>query len=288
MSVYYRGWPVVGPRPTFDPNVRARALARSRRVDLPEFWISPGYSSRKAAARQCDVIHRGPACPVSQLNVPWYFPGRVPAGGFPVAFDLAAIDPHTRLCGCCFTETEIDMLSEIGYYETPEQPHADRVKHAKEIAKSRPGLTDAQGLVILDIAAALMVRPGVAEMQVWFDEDGEAQLRAHLMSALVRRAGHDMYITGGKHPQTAIQFATCEITRRDKPDRPYVVTMDMDDAVRAELAPDPIFAKNPLASLKRRATAECIRDACAEVLFGMDVIQPAAKRETAPVEVAAA
>lgn len=107
--------------------------------------------------------------------------------------------------------------------------------------------------------------------------DGKPTASAALISALIRRAGHRLRITGDD------RRAVVQIVRCDDPDFTYESTWTLDRAVTAELctlrngkpyARDTKgrakpWEKYPAAMLKARALTECARDACEEALFGL-------------------
>ena len=93
--------------------------------------------------------------------------------------------------------------------------------------------------------------------------DGKPSASAGLISALVRRAGHKLQISGDN------DSATCEIRRADMPGFPFRVTFTMDDAKTAELTRKDVWKKYPQSMLKARAITQCARDACEEALYGL-------------------
>ena len=93
--------------------------------------------------------------------------------------------------------------------------------------------------------------------------DGKPSVSAGLISALVRRAGHRLRVTGDD------TSATCQITRADDPGFTYSVTWDMDRAKAAGLLGKTNWRTYPQAMLKARAVSEAARDACQEVLLGI-------------------
>lgn len=94
--------------------------------------------------------------------------------------------------------------------------------------------------------------------------EGKPSASAALISALVRRAGHKFRVTGDdKH-------ATAEIIRNDDPEFTYSVTWTLERARRAGLlSGKDNWEKYPAAMLKARATTEVARDACQDVLMGV-------------------
>lgn len=112
--------------------------------------------------------------------------------------------------------------------------------------------------------------------------DGKPTASAGLISALVRRAGHRLRIRV-EYGQDGTPRAIAQIVRADDPEHTFESVWTLERAVRAglvQIKDGRAFARdrngNPLpwekyteAMLKARATTECARDACEEVLFGL-------------------
>ena len=92
--------------------------------------------------------------------------------------------------------------------------------------------------------------------------DGKPTASAGLMSALVRRAGHKLRVTGDDTQ------ATAEIIRADDPDFTFRSVWTMERAKAAGLAGKGVWKQYPAAMLKARAISEVARDACQEALSG--------------------
>lgn len=95
--------------------------------------------------------------------------------------------------------------------------------------------------------------------------DGKPSISANLMSALVRRAGHRLRVTGDD------KRAVAEITRRDDPDFVFRSEWTIERAATAGLVGKKggSWEKYPAAMLKARAISEVARDACPEALAGV-------------------
>lgn len=93
--------------------------------------------------------------------------------------------------------------------------------------------------------------------------EGKPTASAGLISGLVRRAGHRLRVRGDD------QKAVAEIVRSDDPEYTFRAEWTMDRARTAGLANKSTWKQYPAAMLKARAVAECARDACEEVLFGL-------------------
>ena len=99
--------------------------------------------------------------------------------------------------------------------------------------------------------------------------DGKPTASAGLISGLVRQAGHKLRLWGDG------DSATCEIIRSDEPKHVFSVTWTLKktgpnpSAEQAKLLSKEVWQKYPASMLKSRATTQCARDACDEVLFGL-------------------
>lgn len=117
-------------------------------------------------------------------------------------------------------------------------------------------------LVAMEWAHALGVAPLVAMQQLYII-DGKPTASAQMISGLVRRAGHNLRVSGDDAQ------ATCEITRSDDPDFVFRSVWTMDRARQAGLAGKGTWKQYPAALLKARAITEAARDACPEALLGV-------------------
>jgi hypothetical protein len=93
--------------------------------------------------------------------------------------------------------------------------------------------------------------------------EGRPTASAALISALVRRAGHRLRVSGSD------QKATAEIVRADDPDYTFRSEWTIERAKQANLTGKDVWKKYPAAMLKARAITEVARDACEEALSGM-------------------
>lgn len=100
--------------------------------------------------------------------------------------------------------------------------------------------------------------------------EGKPSASAGLISALVRRAGHKLRVTGDSNS------ATCQIIRCDDPDYTFEVTWTLrkngdghPSAEEAGLLRKGTWTNYPASMLKSRAITQCARDACEEALFGL-------------------
>lgn len=114
----------------------------------------------------------------------------------------------------------------------------------------------------MEYARTLNITP-IAAMAGVHVIDGKPTASSALISALVRRAGHKLRITGNA------TSATATIVRADDPDFTFTATWDLDRAKTAGLTGKAVWKSYPAAMLKARAITEVARDACQEALFGL-------------------
>ena len=93
--------------------------------------------------------------------------------------------------------------------------------------------------------------------------EGKPSISAGLISALVRRAGHKLRVIGDDHQ------AQAQLIRSDDPGFTYKATWTIERAKQADLLNKTNWKRYPDAMLKARAISEVARDACQEVLLGM-------------------
>jgi hypothetical protein len=155
------------------------------------------------------------------------------------------------------------MSTEIALYSASVP---DRMRYAEALAQASllPEAyrrQPANVLLALESGAALGVAPMVAIQEIHVIK-GKPTLSAQLQSALVRRAGHRLRVTGDA------QHAVCEITRADDPDFTFRSEWTMERAKDAGLLSNDTWRKYPQNMLKARAISECSRDACPDVIVG--------------------
>jgi hypothetical protein len=143
----------------------------------------------------------------------------------------------------------------------------DKIRYAQALAES--GLLPAQYrrqpanlLYAIEYAEMLGAHPLTAVTGI-FVIDGKPSASAALISALVRRAGHKLRVTGDA------KSATAQIIRADDPDFTFEVTFTMDDAKAAKLAGKSVWQQYPASMLKARAITQVARDACEDALSGL-------------------
>jgi hypothetical protein len=146
-------------------------------------------------------------------------------------------------------------------------PLAEKMQYAKALAsasllpsvyREKPGNV----LLAMELGDALGLATITAINQVNVI-DGKPSSSAALISALVRRAGHRLRVTGDD------THAVAEIIRADDPKFPFRAEWTLERAKRAGLLGKGAWITYPAAMLKARAITECARDACQEALFGM-------------------
>lgn len=159
-------------------------------------------------------------------------------------------------------------MTEIAKYQ-PGAPATlpEKMDYARALAES--GMLPAQYrrqpanlLYALEYAGSLGLHPMAAITGVHVIE-GKPSASSALISALVRRAGHKLRVTGND------QEAVAQIIRADDPDWKFESRWDLDRAKRAGLLGKKVWQQYPAAMLKARAITEVARDACEEALSGM-------------------
>ena len=143
----------------------------------------------------------------------------------------------------------------------------DKIRYAQALADS--GLLPQQYrrqpanlLYAIEYAEMIGAHPLAAVTGI-FVIDGKPSASAGLISALVRRAGHKLRVTGDATK------ATAQIIRADDPDFTFEVTFTMDDAKAAGLAGKNVWKQYPASMLKARAITQVARDACEDALSGL-------------------
>lgn len=143
----------------------------------------------------------------------------------------------------------------------------ERVSYARELAES--GLlpaafrkNPANVLWAIEYATMLNLTPMAAIVGIHVIE-GKPSASSALMSALVRRAGHRLRVSGND------EKAIVEIVRHDDPEFTFRAEWTEARARKADLFGKGTWKKYPAAMLKARAISECARDACEEALLGM-------------------
>lgn len=116
-------------------------------------------------------------------------------------------------------------------------------------------------LVAIEYGRALGLEP-MAAIQGINVIKGKPTASASLIGSLVRMAGHKLRVMADSTQ------AVCEIIRKDDPDFVFRTVWTLERAASAGLNGDQ-WRKYPDAMLKARAITECARDACPEVLAGV-------------------
>ncbi|WP_327333680.1 hypothetical protein [Streptomyces anulatus] len=143
----------------------------------------------------------------------------------------------------------------------------DKMEYARALAVS--GMLPSQYrnqpanlLYALEFAGSLGLHPMAAITGVHVIE-GKPSASSALISALVRRAGHKLRVTGND------EQATAQIVRCDDPEFVFECTWTWARAERAGLTGKKVWKNYPAAMLKARAITEVAREACEEALSGM-------------------
>ncbi|MEU3219991.1 hypothetical protein [Streptomyces sp. NPDC006971] len=143
----------------------------------------------------------------------------------------------------------------------------DKMEYARALAAS--GMLPSQYrnqpanlLWALEFSDSLGLHPMAAITGVHVIE-GKPSASAALISALVRRAGHKLRITGDD------TRAVAQIVRADDPEFTFECVWTMDRANQAGLTGKKVWKQYPAAMLKARAITEVAREACEEALSGV-------------------
>jgi hypothetical protein len=143
----------------------------------------------------------------------------------------------------------------------------DKLQYARALADS--GLLPAQyrrqpaNLLYAVEYGEMLGLPPMAAINGVHVIEGKPSASAALISALVRRAGHRLRITGDD------RRAVCEIVRADDPEFTFRSEWTIERARAAGIAGKLVWKSYPAAMLKARALTECARDACQEALSGL-------------------
>lgn len=141
------------------------------------------------------------------------------------------------------------------------------VDYSKALAASDLLPADYRGkpanvLVAIEYGKALGLEPMSAIQGITVIK-GKPTASASLMAGLVRRAGHILRVTGDA------KRAECVIIRSDDPEFEFKTVWTIDRAKQAGLLKNPVWTTYPDAMLKARAISECARNACSEILAGV-------------------
>lgn len=141
------------------------------------------------------------------------------------------------------------------------------IDYSKALAASDLLPTEYRGkpanvLVAMEYGRALGLEPMAAVQGITVIK-GKPTASASLMAGLVRRAGHKLRVTGDD------KRAECVIIRSDDPEYEFKAIWTIDRAKKAGLTSNPSWSKYPDAMLKARAISECARNACSEILAGV-------------------
>jgi hypothetical protein len=121
-------------------------------------------------------------------------------------------------------------------------------------------------LLAFEYGRAIGVPPIIAIQQVHIIK-GKPVAFAALKAALVRAAGHKLFVTGQETAEGC--FATATISRCDGYTEPFASTWSTKRADRAGLLGKDTWRQFPLQMCKARAISEVCNDACSELLCGM-------------------
>lgn len=158
--------------------------------------------------------------------------------------------------------------------------HAELMSQANMIPDKFKG-NPANVLVAQELAKAMGETTWVTMSELYF-VGNVPTFSAKYMRSRVRAAGHILR----EHYDPETMTATCTIIRSDDPDYEHVVSWNKAKAIQHGLWDKGHWKKNPELMLKNRAVSECVREACNEVMGGVDYTREEAE-EMAPVKMTA-
>ncbi|MCT1491333.1 recombinase RecT [Corynebacterium sanguinis] len=158
--------------------------------------------------------------------------------------------------------------------------HAELMSQANMIPDKFKG-NPANVLVAQELAKAMGETTWVTMSELYF-VGNVPTFSAKYMRSRVRAAGHILR----EHYDPETMTATCTIIRSDDPDYEHVVSWNKAKAIQHGLWDKGHWKKNHELMLKNRAVSECVREACNEVMGGVDYTREEAE-EMAPVKMTA-
>lgn len=123
-------------------------------------------------------------------------------------------------------------------------------------------------LLVMETGAMLGIHP-VAALQGVHIIEGKATLSPALMSAVVRKAGHQLRVRTAGSIKGGDFAATATLTRADDSDFTYEATWTTERAERAGLMGKDVWKKYPEAMCKARAISEVCREGAEDALMGV-------------------
>lgn len=126
-------------------------------------------------------------------------------------------------------------------------------------------------LLVMETGAMLGIHP-VAALQGVHIIEGKATISPALMSAVVRRAGHQLRVeTRGSVADQTFE-ATATLVRKDDPDHPFIATWNRERAQRADLLSKKPWQRYFEAMCKARAISEVCREGATDALMGVGYV----------------
>lgn len=142
--------------------------------------------------------------------------------------------------------------------------HAETLAQANMIPDKFKG-NPANVLVAQELAQSMGESTWVTMTELYF-VGNVPTFSAKYMRTRVRAAGHILRESFDPDSMTA----TCTIIRNDDPDFEHTIRWDKSKAEQHGLWGKGHWKKNPELMLKNRAVSECVREACNEVMGGVD------------------
>ena len=142
--------------------------------------------------------------------------------------------------------------------------HAEVLSNSNMLPDKFKG-NPANVLMAKEIANSMGETPWVTMTELYF-VGNTPTFSAKYMRTRVRQAGHILRESFDESTMTA----TCVIIRSDDPEYEHVVTWNKAKAVAHGLWDKGHWKKNPQLMMKNRAVSECVREACNEVMGGVN------------------
>ena len=142
--------------------------------------------------------------------------------------------------------------------------HAEVLSNSNMLPDKFKG-NPANVLMAKEIANSMGETPWVTMTELYF-VGNTPTFSAKYMRTRVRQAGHILRESFDEATMTA----TCVIIRSDDPEYEHVVTWNKAKAVAHGLWDKGHWKKNPQLMMKNRAVSECVREACNEVMGGVN------------------
>lgn len=164
---------------------------------------------------------------------------------------------------------ELATGNSLGMQTVP-KTFGEQMRFAELVSQSKGMLprayegNPANVLVAVQYGASLGIEP-MAALQNIDVIQGKPTLSAKSVAALVRGAGHRLYLDEDEVHKTV----TCTIIRKDDPEHPFRAVRDMAWAQQMGLTGKDNYKKQPMVMLMWRSITACANKACPELFLGL-------------------